>query len=199
MLMVHVSKAGPCLCCTKLLMGCSVLWESWVWQLETSYSGGCHCRKPGMWDEERLLHSHSLMAVGLSVGYGTWPPIGWHHPLMIGWFRYSLGLPQDPVYCGFMWQVGISIIFKRPPTVPLHSPNDRHMPAIRAVQMRLWKSLRWGLQQELPHWPRCAKNTTTFSYPVQIVIIIIINKTNDLLRIYPVLCGSISHSRLHNM
>ena len=32
----------------------------------------------------RLLHSPSLVATGLSVGYETWPPIGWHRAFMIG-------------------------------------------------------------------------------------------------------------------
>ena len=31
----------------------------------------------------RLLHSLSLVAEGLLVGYETWPPIGWHHPFVI--------------------------------------------------------------------------------------------------------------------
>ena len=32
----------------------------------------------------RLLHSSSLVVVGLSMGYETWPPIGWHHPFVVG-------------------------------------------------------------------------------------------------------------------
>ena len=36
--------------------------------------------------------------------------------------------------CGLMWPMGISSIFQRPLTVPLHSPNGRQMPAIRVVQ-----------------------------------------------------------------
>ena len=43
-----------------------------------------------------LLHSPSLVAVGLSVGYETWPPIGWHHAFVIGWSKYRLGLPSAP-------------------------------------------------------------------------------------------------------
>ena len=39
-----------------------------------------------------------------------------------------------------MSPVGISIVFQRVLTVPLHSHNDRQMPVIRAVH-RLWKSL----------------------------------------------------------
>ena len=41
----------------------------------------------------RLLHSSSLVAVGLSVGCETWPPIYWHHPFVIGCSKYRLGLP----------------------------------------------------------------------------------------------------------
>ena len=36
--------------------------------------------------------------------------------------------------CGVTWTVGISIIFQRPLTVPLHSPDGRQLPAVRAVQ-----------------------------------------------------------------
>ena len=37
--------------------------------------------KPGVC---RLLHSPSLVVIGLYVGYETWPGIGWHHPFVIG-------------------------------------------------------------------------------------------------------------------
>ena len=39
----------------------------------------------------RLPHSPSLLAIVLSVGYETWPPIGWHHTFLIGWSKYTLG------------------------------------------------------------------------------------------------------------
>ena len=55
----------------------------------------------------RLLHSPSLVAIGLSVGYETRPPIGWHHAFMIGWSKDRLRLPCDPLHYGFMWPVGI--------------------------------------------------------------------------------------------
>ena len=32
------------------------------------------------------------------------------------------------MYCGFMWLVGISTVFDRPLTVPVHSPAGRQMP-----------------------------------------------------------------------
>ena len=47
------------------------------------------------------LHSPSLVAIRLSVGYETWPPIGWHHPFVIGWSKYRLGLPSAPLHYGF--------------------------------------------------------------------------------------------------
>ena len=79
--------------------------------------------------DHRLLHSPSLVAVGLSVGYETWPPIGWHHPIVIGWSEDRLGLPSAPL---LTWPVGIPTIFQTPVTAHLHCPNGR--PAVRAVQ-----------------------------------------------------------------
>ena len=38
----------------------------------------CHLRTRG------LLHSSTLVALGLSVRYETWPPIGWHQPVVPG-------------------------------------------------------------------------------------------------------------------
>ena len=67
-----------------------------------------------------LLHSASLVA---SVGYETWPPIGWHHTFVIGWSRDRLGLPSAPLHCGLMWPVGIPTVFQTPVTVLLHCPN----------------------------------------------------------------------------
>ena len=43
----------------------------------------------------RLLHSLSLVALGLLVGYETWSPIGCHHPFVINWSKYRLGLPRS--------------------------------------------------------------------------------------------------------
>ena len=37
----------------------------------------------------RLLHSPSLVAIGLSMGYETWPQIVWHHPFLIGWSKFN--------------------------------------------------------------------------------------------------------------
>ena len=80
----------------------------------------------------RLLHSPNLVTVPLSVGYETWPPIGCVVSNVIGWYR--LGNFSHAMHYGCMGYVGISTIFQRPYTVPFHSPNGRHLPAIRAVQ-----------------------------------------------------------------
>ena len=71
----------------------------------------------------RLLHSLSLVAIGLSVVYETWPPIGWHHPFVIDLTNDRLGLPSTPVHYMLTWPVGIPIVFRTPVTVPLHCPN----------------------------------------------------------------------------
>ena len=68
----------------------------------------------------RLLHSPSLVAVGLSVGYETWLPIGWHHTFVIGWSKDELGLLSAPLHYGLTWPVGIPTVFQTPVTVPLH-------------------------------------------------------------------------------
>ena len=38
------------------------------------------------------------------------------------------------MHYGLIRQVGITTIFQRPLTVPLHNPNSRQMPAVRSVQ-----------------------------------------------------------------
>ena len=82
----------------------------------------------------RLLHSLTSVAVGLSVGYETWPLVGWHHPFVIGWSKYRLRFLTAPLHYEFMWPVGIHTVFQTPVTVPLHHPNGRQMSALRAVQ-----------------------------------------------------------------
>ena len=76
----------------------------------------------------RLLHSPRLVAVGLSAGYGTCIWLLWLADL------YRLGTSSHPMHYGLTWTVGISTVFQRPLTVPLHSPNGRQMPAVSAVQ-----------------------------------------------------------------
>ena len=47
------------------------------------------------WVKPRLLHSPSLVAIGLSVGYETRPPIGLQHPFVIGWSKdWDCPVPQ---------------------------------------------------------------------------------------------------------
>ena len=58
----------------------------------------------------------------------------WHHPFVIGWPNYRLGIPSAPLNYGLTWPVGIPIVFQTLVTVPLHSPNGRQMPVVRAVQ-----------------------------------------------------------------
>ena len=77
----------------------------------------------------RLLRSPSLVAIWLLVGYETWP-----HPFVIGYCKYKFGLPNAPLHYGLTWPVGIPIVFQTLVTVPLHSPDSRRMPAVRAVQ-----------------------------------------------------------------
>ena len=68
-----------------------------------------------------LLHSSCLMAVGLSVE--TWPPIGWHHPFMIGWSKYRLVLLQSQWILGsvgiFTYQKPFTTTFLRSPATAL--------------------------------------------------------------------------------
>ena len=71
----------------------------------------------------RLLHSPSLVAIGLSVGYETWPPIGWHLPFVIGWSKDRLGLPSAPLHYGLKWPVGFPTAIQTSVTVLLHCPN----------------------------------------------------------------------------
>ena len=62
--------------------------------------------------EVRLLHSLSLVAVGLSVGYETWLLICWQHPFVMDWSKYQLGLPQSAMEHRLLWLLRISTIFE---------------------------------------------------------------------------------------
>ena len=59
----------------------------------------------------RLLHTPSLVAVGLEVGYETWPLIGWRRFYMIGWAKYWLGLPQSQSIVGSRDPVKFPLFF----------------------------------------------------------------------------------------
>ena len=82
-----------------------------------------------------VLHRliHSLVVVGLSVGYETWPPIDWHHIFVIGWSKCSWDCLSRNGFA-LTSPMEISIAFQRSLAVPLHSPNGRQMPVVRAVQ-----------------------------------------------------------------
>ena len=55
-------------------------------------------------------------------------------PFVIGWSRYSLGIPQSKCLLGSCDWWDLLPFIKGTLTVPLHSPNGRQMPAISAVQ-----------------------------------------------------------------
>ena len=79
-------------------------------------------------------------------GMGVWGMVStWlTSPIVIGWSKYGLGMPRVTVHYGTMWLVSISIVFQRPLAVPLHIPNNRQMPAIRAVQGDCENIYLWG-------------------------------------------------------
>ena len=72
----------------------------------------------------RLLHSSNQAALGLSVGYETWSPIGCFVISVIGWSMYNPGNTSHQMHNGLTWPMGISIGFQTPLTVSLHSPNS---------------------------------------------------------------------------
>ena len=49
---------------------------------------------------------------------------------VIGWSKYRLGLPCITMDYGLVWLVGISTVFLRPLTVPLHCPTGRRVAMI---------------------------------------------------------------------
>ena len=74
----------------------------------------CQCwPTPTLW-VDILLHSLSLVAIGQSVGWETWPLIAWHHPFVIVWSKYRLGIPSALVHYGLTWQLWIPPPFCRP-------------------------------------------------------------------------------------
>ena len=60
----------------------------------------------------RLLHSPCLMALRLTMGYDTWPPIGWHCPFVIGWFKYWLDYLVSQCIVGSRIRRGFLPFFK---------------------------------------------------------------------------------------
>ena len=102
----------------------------------------------GHWTH-KLLHSLNLAVIGLSVGYETWPPIGWHHPIVIVWPKYKLGLPSDPLHYWLMWPGGFPPFF-RPQWQSLCSALMAGNCLPLGLCKGLWKSLL-NLWQNLPH------------------------------------------------
>ena len=115
----------------------------------------------------RLLHGPNWGTLRQSLGYETWIPFGWHNHFVIGWPKYRLGLPRSqrlvcshdrrefPLFFRGHWQ--------SPHTAPRHSPNDRQMPVVSAVQRdreRVQARGYWGLTVECSHvWPGDRENS----------------------------------------
>ena len=53
---------------------------------------------------------------------------------MIGWSKHKLVDTSVAMHYGIKWPVGISIVPQSPLKIPLHNPNDRQKPVVRAVQ-----------------------------------------------------------------
>ena len=115
---------------------------------------GVTCNGPGH-AEIRLLNSPSLVAIRLSVGCETWPPIGWHHAFVIGWSKYRLGLPSAPLHYRLTWPLGISPVFQNPLTVPMHSPNGRYLSLGLCKGTSKESMLRWPEIWLLTHPLQC--------------------------------------------
>ena len=83
--------------------------QSWGWWFETpSRSLWRQCNVYYTWratGNSRLLLSPSLVTIALSVGYETWPAIGWHHIFVIGRCKYRLGLPRVTMLCRLTWPI----------------------------------------------------------------------------------------------
>ena len=120
------------------------IWLDWIWQI--LFADDTCAGSP---------HIPSLGAMGLSVGYETWPLIGCIAGNMIGWSEYKLGNSTHAMRYELMWPMGISTFFQRPLKVPLHSPNSRQMPAHCQLgcARRLCKSLSYlcVMSAESPH------------------------------------------------
>ena len=114
----------------------------------------------------RLLHSHRLVVVGLSLGYGTWHPTGLHQPVVIGWSRCRLGLYQSQWIVGScdQWEFPIffsSQFYSTSPCTALTAGNF-NSPAVRTVKKdceRVWMApevlTHWGLKKKWP--PFCSQ------------------------------------------
>ena len=124
--------------------------ESW----HDLYHVSVWCDVPEMdWNQEmyvamaRLLHSPSLVALGLSVVYETWPPIVWNHPFVIGWIKYKSKLSHAALYFELTWLVGI-------PTVS-QKATDSSLAQLAlckgTVSGLLWKTVKESMQWQQSH------------------------------------------------
>ena len=68
------------------------------------------------------------------VAHETWPLNGWHHPFVIGWSKYKLGLLQSPWIVGSHDQREFSPFFRGHWQSTSTAPTAGNLPAIRAVQ-----------------------------------------------------------------
>ena len=59
------------------------------------------------------------------MGYGTWPPVGWHHTFVIVWSKYRLRMARVVMNFGLTWAMGISTVLQMAMAVPLDRPNGR--------------------------------------------------------------------------
>ena len=84
------------------------------------------------------ISSPNLMALGMSMGYETWPPIGCYHAFVIGWSKYRLGLPSVPLHCGLTSQADIPTTFQTSVTVP-GCARGLWKSLINVVACRLWR------------------------------------------------------------
>ena len=119
-----------------------------------------------------------MLAVGLSMGKETGPPpLLWLAGLNIDWEKPHLQWISIKLqYIVGSWDWSKFLPFYKPLTVPLHSPNGGHLPAIRAVQgdcetvwglpavcqagsHLLWKLIlkcpQKGVRQGARFWPMC--------------------------------------------
>ena len=85
----------------------------------------------------RLLHCRNLVAVGLSVGYETWPRLAMYVFLIQLLMRGLLNCTELRESCNVLWTrlvCGNSCCFSKATDSLLAQPVRRQMPALRAVQ-----------------------------------------------------------------
>ena len=95
----------------------------------------------------------------LNCQHGQW---GMRHglqlltiPFVIGWFKYRLGLPCDPLHYWLTWPVGIPTVFETPVTVPLPL-------ALRAGKCHI----RHKMPQMITGMRRCVTHNDLWPWPI---------------------------------